>query len=141
MPATPPAFVAGGTIRPSRFISVSTAADFTALEGESNAVVFGVSLEGSNYPPLSDIVSTNNAATVGQEVRIYGPGEVCSLEVGSGGVTRGDRLKSDGDGKAVTIASTGTTVQNYGAIALQSGAESECIRAYLVIGSVRPAIV
>ena len=82
MPNTPPNFVAGGTIRTSRFVYISTTEDNTALEGTANAEVVAVSYEGSNYAPLSDLVTTDNAATDGQEFRAYGPGDICLVTAG-----------------------------------------------------------
>jgi len=121
MANTPPNLLAGGTIRPSRFVKINTAADFSCLEGSANAEIIGVSMTGTNYPPLSDIVSTANAATVGQYIQIYGDGDVCLVEAGAA-ITRGDKLKSDSVGRAVSILTTGTVNQQVGAVALQSAA-------------------
>ncbi len=140
MPNTPPTLVAGGTIRVSRFVKLSAAADDTGLEGGANDEVIGVAYEGSNYPPLSDLVTTSNAATVGQEFRLYGPGDVCQIVAGDA-VTRGAKLKSDSQGRGVPIASSGTTQQFYGGFALQSAtAAGELIRFLVHPGSVYPAL-
>jgi hypothetical protein len=53
---------------------------------------------------------------------------------------RGNLLKSDADGKGVPIATTGTTIQQYGAMALESGKSGEKIRVFIMLGSERPAI-
>ena len=140
MPNTPPTLVAGGTIRTSRFVKLSSAADNTALEADANEEAIGVSYEGSNYPPLSDLVSTDNAAVEGQEFRVYGPGDVCQIVAGDA-VTRGQKLKSDADGRGVPIATSGTTLQRYGGFALESAAAAgERIRFMVLPGSVYPAL-
>lgn len=141
MPNTPANLMANGTIRPSRFVKGDITADFKCLEADANDEVIGVSMEGSNYPPLSDLVSTTNAATQGQYVKLYGEGDVCLLEAGAA-VTRFDKLKSDADGRGVAIASSGTTLQNIGARALQSAAAAgELILCQLSpLRSERPAI-
>lgn len=140
MPNTPPTLVAGGTIRTSRFVKLSPSADNQGLEADANEEAIGVSYEGSNYPPLSDLVSTDNAATEGQEFRLYGPGDICTLIVGDV-VTRGQKLKSDADARGVPIATTGATLQHYGGFALESAsAANEKIRFLVHPGSVYPAL-
>jgi len=41
----------------------------------------------------------------------------------------------------VKVATTGTTIQQYGAIALESAAEDEKARVFVLLGSERPALV
>jgi hypothetical protein len=112
--------MANGDIRPSRFVQIDSSADHKGIEGEDNVPVIGVSMESSNYPPLSDLAITVLAASAGQYFKMYGDGEQCLLEAGSA-ITRGNKLKSDGDGRGVPIVSN-TTLQHWGAIALQSAA-------------------
>lgn len=140
MPNTPPVLVAGGNIRPSRFVKSSSTADHRGLEADANEMVIGISGEGGKYPPLNDLVTTNNHAEAGDPIRLYGDGDICLLELGSGGATRGLRLISDGDGKGVAMATSGTTIQHFGAVALESGLEGDKIRVQVRIGSERPAI-
>jgi len=142
MPATPAHLMANGTIRSSRFIRPDVSNDFKCLEATANAEILGVAMEGTNYPPLSDLVSTSNAATQGQYMKYYGEGEVCLVEAGAA-ITRFDKVKADSVGRAVTIASSGTTLQNIGARALQSAAAAgELILVQVTpMRSERPAIV
>lgn len=139
MPNIVPQLVAGGDIYPCRFVKLSTSDDFTVLQADANAEIIGVSQEGSRTPPLSDLVTDTKAAASGQSLKIFTDGDVCLLEAG-GTITRGDLLKADANGKAVTVATTGTTIQNYGAIALQSGASGEKILVQVRFGKVRPAL-
>lgn len=139
MPNTPPRLVAGGNINPCRFVKMSTAADDRCLECDANEAPIGISYPEGRYAPQSDIVVTNYHAIAGDSVGLYGDGDQCLLELGSGGATRGGRLKADADGKGVAIATTGTTIQNFGAIALESGSENEKIRVFVLLGSERPS--
>jgi hypothetical protein len=121
MPNTPPNLVAGGNIYPCRFVKLSTSYDMTALQAGANESVIGVSQEGTNYPPLSDLTVSAYAAADGQNMRMYGEGDICMIEAGDV-ITRGGKLKADSVGRGVPILTTGTTRQNIGAIALQSAA-------------------
>lgn len=121
-----PQLISGGDIYPHRFLTLSTAADFTGLQATANSRIIGVSGPGSNYPPLSDLVATNKHATAGQPVDLKGDGEVVQVQAGSA-IAAGDRLKADTDGKAVPIATTGTTLQNIGAVALQQASTGDLV--------------
>lgn len=137
MPATPPNYVAVGQIRPSRFVTLVD--DFAVEEADANEIICGIAMEGTRTAPISDVVTTNIAAESGDSLQVYGDGEECLLECGDT-VVAGNRLKSDADGKGVPMATTGTTIQHYGAQALQDGAASELIRVFIRIGSERPAL-
>jgi hypothetical protein len=140
MPNTTPAYVAGGTIRPCRFIKADSSASHTVLEADANERTVGIAGSETNQPPLSDLVSSSNHATTGQSVHAYGPGEECYLELGDT-VVNGGLLKSDADGKGVPIASTGTTIQQVGARALEDGVSGNKIRVEVIEYSERPALV
>lgn len=124
MPNTPPALQASGTIRTSRFVKIS--GEFTCAECDANDPIIGVSYQGSNSAPIPDSTQ-GNAAISGQVPRLYGEGDECLLELGDT-VSAGAYLKSDADGKGVPALTTGTTVQNVGAIALQDGVSGALIR-------------
>lgn len=121
-----PPFIAGGDVRPARFVKQSTSADNTVLETDANEEVFGISTNATQDAPLPN--ADGDAAEAGDPVHINTPGMICDLEIGSGGVTRGAWIKSDADGKGVLAATTGTTAQNYGAKALESASENEFAR-------------
>lgn len=138
MANTPSSYLAGGTIRTARFVKITAA--HTVSEADANEKVAGISQVGSNKAPLSDLVSTNYAAEVGEQLQTYGPGDECLITAGDT-ITAGDRLKSDADGQGVPVAGTGTTLQEYGAIALDAGSVGELVRCFVELGAVRPAIV
>ncbi len=139
MPNTSPRLMAEGIIRPSRFCKIGTADD-KGLEADANEDTIGISMESTNQPPLEDLVTTQNAAVAGQHFKLYGDGDECLVEAGAA-FNRGARLKSDADGKAVGVATSGTTLQRYGAKALESAAASgELVRVQVLSGSERPAL-
>jgi hypothetical protein len=129
--------VAGGDIRPARFIKVSTAADYTCLEADANEAVIGISTNATRDAPIPN--ADTDAAEAGDDLHYNPIGSVCDLEL-AGTVARGDEIKSDADGKGVVRATTGTTLQNFGAIALESGVSGEFIKVLVVRGSVYPAL-
>lgn len=143
MSLTHPNLVANGNIRPFRFVKQDdsgTPESFMAKEADANEIVIGIAGEGTNYPPLSDIVTTAYHAQAGQPVKLNGQGEICFLEAG-GSFAAGARLKSDADGKGVAIATTGTTIQHFGARALEaSTGDGQIVRVQVLIGSERPAL-
>lgn len=142
MSQTGPQLVANGNIRPFRFVKIDTTAGNShfGLEADANDKLIGVCGGETNQPPLSDLVSTNYHAQAGQHIKLHPDGEETLLQLG-GTVVQGDRLKSDNDGQGVVIATTGTTIQHYGAIALEAGDSGERIRVQVLIGSERPALV
>ncbi|GAB6165613.1 hypothetical protein JCM19992_16130 [Thermostilla marina] len=137
MPNTPPQLVAAGDIRPCRFVKI--AAQHKAAECDANELPIGVSQQGTDKPEIENLSSATLAAAAGESLQIYSVGDVCLLEAGAT-INAGDRLKSDADGKGVPIATTGTALQNYGAVALQDGAAGELVRVFVLIGSERPAL-
>lgn len=139
MPNTPPLLMAKGIIRPCRFVKLDPTNPHGALECDANDIPIGISYDGTNKPPLEGLVTTAYAAEDGQAISIYGEGDICLLECG-GDVVTGNRLKSDADGKGVPIATTGTTIQQFGARALENGAAGTLVRVQILIGSERPAL-
>lgn len=139
MPNTPPLLMAKGTIRPCRFVKLDASNPHGALECDANDIPIGISYDGTNKPPIEGLVTTAYAAEAGQSLPLYGDGDICLLEAGDNVVT-GNRLKSDNDGKGVPIATTGTTIQHFGAVALENGASGTLVRVQVKIGSERPAL-
>ncbi|QDU97528.1 hypothetical protein [Lignipirellula cremea] len=137
MAHTSPCYVAKGDIVPMRFVKVHSA-DFSVVQATANAAVRGVSQEGSRTAPTPD-VSTLLAASSGETLLVYGETEDCLLEIADD-VSPGDKLKSDANGKGVPIATTGTTLQQIGAVALEGGASGDRIRVQVSLGSERPAL-
>ena len=133
-----PQVKAGGDINTARFVNLSTSDDNTVLEADANETVFGISSESAQDAPIPS--ASTLAAAAGDYLRVYQPGEVCLLKIGSGGVTAGDKIKSDADGQGVAAATTGTTEQHYGAIALETAAEGALARVKVEVGRFYPAL-
>lgn len=121
-------FNAGGTINPSTFVKLSTVTDNSVLACASGDKPFGVAAEGSQKAPIPG--ASSEAAVSGQALLVYTTGDVCLLTCGTG-VTRGDPLKPDNSGNAVT-ASTG---DYYAAYALQSGSTNQLIKVFVTSGA------
>mgnify|MGYP001818897793 CR=1 FL=1 len=138
MPATSPQLMAGGDIYPSRFVRISASADNKGTQCGANELPIGVSGVGTNVAPLNDLVTDAKHATSGQNIRLHGDGEECLVEAAEA-ITRGARVKSDADGKAVNAATTGTTPQNVGGIAQDSvSGAGEMLKIQVLIGSHSP---
>ncbi len=133
-------FRAGGTIRPSRFVKHDTTDDYQVIEATANDAVIGVAQNGTNRAPLSDLVSTSNAAVDLEQLKVYGNTDFCLLEAGEA-IANGALLKSDSVGRGVAALLTGTVSQNVGAIALETAsAAGEFIRVQVHIDTPRPVI-
>lgn len=130
-------YEASENINVSRFVSFNSSNDWTVDQAGANARVIGVSVEHSKDAPIPS--ATDLAAESGDQIQVYTNSSYCFLEAGAS-VTRGEFLKSDANGRAVAIASSGTDLQRYGARAEESGSANEKIRVQVIIGSERPAI-
>lgn len=137
--ATSPHLVAGGDIRPARFVKLSASADHTGLEADANERSIGIAGRGTRQPPLSDYAVTALHAAAGDPITLAGDGEETLLEYGDT-ITAGALLKSDADGKGVPVASSGATQQFVGAVALEDGAAGVLGRVQVKQYSFYPAL-
>ena len=138
---------ANGTIPPCRFVSIdpttahgtdyNATSDFKVIEDIVVAQpILGVSQESSDWPPITDIHITNNgyAAIAGEDLKVYGVGEECLIELGGTlqVVHAGSMLKNNGttDGKALSVdtVTNTATAQFYGGFALQHGVSGDKIK-------------
>jgi len=129
-------YLASGDIRPCRFCKQS--GDFAMAEADANDKLMGISQEGTRSPPIPD-TSETLCAKSGEEFRMFQDGEICLLQLGDTVVADQD-LKSDSDGLGVPALTTGTVVQQCGAVALQGGALNEKILVRVRIQSKLPAV-
>lgn len=123
-------YVADGTILVSRFVMASPTTDFRVIQATANAVIVGISQEGSRIAPLPHVTADPpEAAIAGEQLNIFGKNEVVTmLEAGTGGVVRGDLLEAGTGGTGITALTTVGTVRNIGARALESAAAGELVR-------------
>jgi hypothetical protein len=129
--------IAASTINLARFVK-SSGNDHEFAQAGDNDPIVGISGIGSARPPIPD-VATHVAAEAGQSFRIHQEGERCLLTAGQP-FSAGARLKSDANGKGVAIATSGTTPQRYGAVALQAAtAADQLVEVVVVLGVESPA--
>lgn len=133
-----PALKANGTIRRARFVKIDTTGDNECLEADANDAIIGISADSAQDAPIPS--ASENAAEAGDMLHINTIGTVGLLEAGSGGWTPGAEIKSDADGKGVLVATTGTTIQEIGAIGIETVADGELGRVIVHRGSRRPAL-
>lgn len=119
--------VANGNINPCRFVKRDTSAgqafDGRVLQAGAGEVCAGISGESTHRAPYGAL-NDGYHAVAGENAMVYGPGEVCLLVLGTGGATRGNRLKSDASGGGVVA--NGTTDSSY-AIAEATGVAGDKI--------------
>lgn len=113
-------FVATGNIYPRRFVKAS-GTDGKVTQCGSGELPLGVSGQGTRRPQYID--SNGYHASANEPCLVYGLGEECEIEL-AGTVNQGDRLASDGNGKAT--ATTTDQVQ-YGGFALMDGVSGQTI--------------
>lgn len=123
-------FIADGNIGPMLFVTpTSVSGDNRVLLAGAGSMILGVSQPQQRYGPWGPI-QDGNAAVQGEQLRVYGPGEICWLIVG-GTVSVGNRLKSNSSGQGIATTSDG---DEYGAIALEAGTANQQIRVMVTLG-------
>jgi hypothetical protein len=121
-------FSAGGDIYPHRFVKQST--NGVVLQCGAGEIAYGISQKATRRSPYVD--SSGKAAISGDVVGVYDrDGESCLLEIVAAVVLTQPYLKSDADGKGTPASSD---QDDYGAIALQSGAAGDVIRVERHVG-------
>lgn len=113
-------FVANADIYPSRIVKlVGERKVEQATDSDINPPI-GVSHEGTNYPPLTNITISNVAASAGQSVTVYVDGDTAMVEAGDA-VPAGSYVTADADGKGIAAGSANSNVVG---IALDSAASA-----------------
>lgn len=117
--------VAAGDINPRRFVKQGSGSG-KVVQADANAVIYGISQSGTRR------FDSAIAASAGEGLRVYFPGEICELETGAA-VSQNDRLKADSVGRGVVVSAADG--QQYGAIALEAaGAAGVFIKVRVEIG-------
>lgn len=99
MAGSAPAWLAGGNIRPSRFLKCN-GTELVAVEADGSNPIIGVSQEGVHGAPGTAFDDGYAATTTYKEFRVYGPTEQC-LVVSGAAFASGLFLESDANGAAV----------------------------------------
>lgn len=130
-----PNLKATGTIRPYRLVAGDTSNDNSGVEANANGACVGIA-DGST----KDYTSSNHAES-GDVIKLQdGRAGNFRIEVGSGGLTRFGRFKSDADGKAVAIATTGTTNQESPGYVTESASSGDVVDCVWEPKVIRPAV-
>ena len=126
----PKVMQASGNIYPSRFVKLDPANNNNVLQSGAGDLIVGVSQEGTNQAPVP-LLSTGYAAESGQNVRVHGLGGFALLELGAN-VTTERRLKADSNGKGTPVVGGAASMENWGAIALETGSSGEKVMCQIV---------
>lgn len=111
-----------GDVNPCRFVKLATADDSVTQSG-TNEEIHGISQKDARDAPIPSASTLAGAA--GDEIEVHlPPEEDILLEIGSGGVSYGNRITSDTNGKGIAMGSTAATKYNVGAVALEDMAEN-----------------
>lgn len=123
-------FIANGDIYPCRFVELVTSTTGRVTQCGTGEKVYGISQMGLRRDPY--IETSGRAAIAGEPIMVFDDAEECLLELG-GTVSAFDRLKSDTNGKGVA---TTTNLDEYGAIAIESGVAGEQIKVKVQRGQI-----
>lgn len=126
----PRVMYAGGNINPARFVKLDPSNNNTVLEADAGEVIIGISQEGTRVAPTPD--ASQYAAIAGENLQVFTPMQTCKLLLGAA-VTTERRLKADADGKGTPVVGGPDSMENWGAIALETGANGEKVEV-LVVG-------
>lgn len=110
-------FQANGNIAPSRFVKLDTTAAGKVLQAGAGETIFGISHHSSRRAPLNGW-DDGYAAIAGETLKVWSElDDVCWLEIGVGGCTINDLLKSDANGAGVTTVAENDEL---GAVAMET---------------------
>lgn len=126
-----PNLIASGTIRPARIVKMDGSTDNSAAEANANEAAVGVAGKDNK------LFDNANHAEDGDPIRLQDNDGEIEVECG-GSITNGGRFKSDADGKAVAIGTTGTVNQESLGYVLETGADTKIVRAIWAPLVVRP---
>jgi hypothetical protein len=111
-----PNFLANGTIQPSTFVMLDPSSNERVITCTANsAFPIGIAQQGVKYFPTPGS-ATNEAADAGDQIQVYGAGDVCLLSISTAGITTGQLITSNSLGQGV--AASGSNI--CGAVALET---------------------
>lgn len=118
-------FTANGTINTARFVKLISGTKFRVAQAGDNEAVYGVSTQQARRPEITGtLAATTEAAIAGEPIDIEQPGTLAWVTVGAA-VVEGAYVKSDTNGKAVTIAAAGATKQHVAGIVVIGAANAD----------------
>lgn len=118
-------FVANGTINTARFVKLISGTKFRVAQAGDNEACYGVSTQQARRPEITGtLAATTEAAVAGEQIDIEQPGSLAWVTAGAA-VVEGAFVKSDANGKAVTIATSGATKQQVAGIVVIGAANAD----------------
>ncbi len=117
-------WVANGDINCARFVKLISGTKNRVVEADANDQVFGASTQNQRAATITGLLTaTTLAAIAGESLDIETMGALAWVQVGSA-VVEGEWVKSDADGKAVPIATSGATKQMVAGLCVQGAANA-----------------
>lgn len=117
-------FLANATIAPSVFVILDPSSSEKVVTcSASTAYPVGISQQGTKAFPTP--AGNTDAANVGDQIQVYGPGDVCLIQTASA-VTAGNLLASNTTGQAIVAPAGSSSIM--GAIALETLSSSGLCR-------------
>lgn len=117
-------WVANGDISTARFVKLISGTKYRVAQAAANEQVVGVSTQNQRASTIiGTLAATTLAASAGESLDIELMGSLAWVEVGSACV-EGDWVKSDANGRAVPIATSGATKQMVGGLVLIGAANA-----------------
>jgi hypothetical protein len=135
------AYRATGNITVASFVTIdsSVATGSSVKQAVATDIPIGIAQQGGGDPPLANYITASPvlAAQAGQSLDITPEGEVTYLRIGAGGCAPGDFLKPTTAGAGIKLAGTASTLEWYGARALQTAASGTLALVLVTVGSIR----
>lgn len=117
-------WVANADINCARFVKLISGTKYRVAQAAANEQVVGVSTQNQRAATIiGTLAATGLAASVGESLDIELMGSLAWVEVGSA-VVEGEWVKSDANGRAVPIATSGATKQMVAGLCLVGAANA-----------------
>src|SRR5437660_1147894 len=98
---TSPNFVASGNISPATFVTVS--GSNTVAQSGAGDVPVAIAQNWTNAAPVAN--ASTYAAASGDQITVFGLGNVCLLQSSTAGWTAGNTLKPNASGAGIAASS------------------------------------
>lgn len=117
-------WVANADINCARFVKLISGTKYRVAQAVANDQVIGVSPQNQRTPTIiGTLAATTLAASAGESIDIELQTSLAWVEVGSA-VVEGEWVKSDANGRAVPIATSGATKQMVAGLCLVGAANA-----------------
>lgn len=121
---------ANGDIYPRRFVKLDTSVNNAVIQAGAGDLCFGISQAGTQDAPIP-LNTSLLAASQYNDIQVFTPMQTCLLTLGAS-VTTERRLKSDSNGKGTPVVGGASSMENWGAVALEVGSSGEDVMVMVV---------